>query len=130
MPQRALSPCRGCERSGTPRARASAARVFRRLRAGSLGVSLNNFIHAAVAASVAQEETFAFFDDRLQDVDLEAVHQRVLSFMTETKPGTGPSIKALQQAMGDRLEGGGLHRPGASDFEVCPALGFGIYYPS
>ncbi len=32
----ALSPCGGCERSGTPRARASAARGFRRLRAGPL----------------------------------------------------------------------------------------------
>ena len=67
------------------------------------GVSLNNFINAAVAASVAQEETLAFFDDRLKTVDLEALHERVLSFMTETKPGTGPSIEELQRAMGDRF---------------------------
>ena len=67
------------------------------------GVSLNNFINAAVAASVVQEETLAFFDNRLQDIDPEAVHQRVLSFMTDTKPGSGPSIEALQQAMGDRF---------------------------
>jgi hypothetical protein len=57
--------------------------------------SPNNFINAAVAASVAQEETLAFFDDRLKDVDLEGLHQRVMAFMAKTKPGTGPTIEAL-----------------------------------
>jgi len=35
---------------------------------------LNNFVNAMLAAAVAQEETLAFFDDRLKDVDLEALH--------------------------------------------------------
>ena len=61
------------------------------------GVSLNNFINAAVAASVAQEETLTFFDDRLKDIDLEALHQRVLAFMAETKAGTDPTIEELQR---------------------------------
>lgn len=55
------------------------------------GVSLNNFINAAVAASVAQEETLAFFDNRLQDVDLAALRQGVLSFMTEPPVRVPPS---------------------------------------
>ena len=67
------------------------------------GVSLNNFINAAVAASVAQEETLTFFDDRLKDVDLEALHRRVLAFMAETKAGTDPTIEKLQQVMGERF---------------------------
>jgi hypothetical protein len=41
------------------------------------GVSLNNFVNATLAAAVAQEETLAFFDDRLKDVDLEAYGARV-----------------------------------------------------
>lgn len=42
------------------------------------GVSLNNFINAAVAGSIAQEETMQFFDERLRHVDVEALHNRVL----------------------------------------------------
>lgn len=45
------------------------------------GVSLNGFINAALSAAVAQEETLAFFGDRLKDVDLDALHQRVMKFM-------------------------------------------------
>jgi antitoxin component of RelBE/YafQ-DinJ toxin-antitoxin module len=67
------------------------------------GVSLNNFINAAVAASIAQEETLTFFDDRLKDIDLEALHQRVLAFMAETKAGTDPTIEELQPVMGERF---------------------------
>jgi hypothetical protein len=64
------------------------------------GVSLNNFINATVAASVAQDEVLAFFDDRLKGIDLEALHQRVLAFMAETTPGTDPTIEELQRVMG------------------------------
>jgi antitoxin component of RelBE/YafQ-DinJ toxin-antitoxin module len=67
------------------------------------GMSLNNFINAAVAASIAQEETLTFFDDRLKDIDLEALHQRVLAFMAETKAGTDPTIEELQPVMGERF---------------------------
>ena len=64
------------------------------------GVSLNNFINATVAASVAQEETLAFFNGRLQGVDLDALSKRVQQFMSRTKPGAGPSPDEVRQAMG------------------------------
>ena len=67
------------------------------------GVSLNNFINAVVATSVGQEETLTFFDDRLKDIDLDALHQRVLEFMSNTKSGTGPTIEDLEQTLGDRF---------------------------
>ncbi len=67
------------------------------------GVSLNNFINATVAACVAQEEALAFFEDRLKDVDLEALHRRVVAFMAETKPGKDPEVKDLQRVMGERF---------------------------
>jgi antitoxin component of RelBE/YafQ-DinJ toxin-antitoxin module len=67
------------------------------------GVSLNNYINSVLAASIAQEETLAFFDDRLKDVDLEELHQRVLAFMSETQRGTEPTIEELKQVMGERF---------------------------
>jgi antitoxin component of RelBE/YafQ-DinJ toxin-antitoxin module len=66
------------------------------------GVSLNNYINAVLAASIAQEETLHFFDDRLKDIDLDALHQRVVAFMTESQPGAEPSTEDLKRAMGDR----------------------------
>ena len=71
--------------------------------AQSEGVSLNNFINAALAATIAQAETLAFFEDRLKDVDLEALHARVLTFMGDTEPGDEPSIDELKDALGDRF---------------------------
>ncbi len=67
------------------------------------GVSLNNFINAALAATIAQAETLAFFEDRLKDVDLKALHERVLTFMSDTEPGDEPSIDELKDALGDRF---------------------------
>ncbi len=71
--------------------------------AQSEGVSLNNFINAALAATIAQAETLAFFEDRLKDVDLKALHERVLTFMSDTEPGDEPSIDELRDALGDRF---------------------------
>ncbi len=71
--------------------------------AQSEGVSLNNFINAALAATIAQAETLAFFEDRLKDVDLKALHERVLTFMGDTEPGDEPSIDELKDALGDRF---------------------------
>ena len=68
--------------------------------AASQGVSLNNFINASVAAAVAQNETLMFFGDRLRDVDLQALHNRVMATMRQTKPGKGPSAEELRQALG------------------------------
>ncbi len=64
------------------------------------GVSLNNYINSVVAASVAQEETMRFFRDRLQDLDLAALHKRVLKFMEKPRPGTDPSPAELRRLMG------------------------------
>jgi len=64
------------------------------------GVSLNNFINASIAATVAQDETLRFFTDRLKDRDVDTLHRRVLAFMKKTKPGEGPSMDQLRQAIG------------------------------
>ncbi len=67
------------------------------------GVSLNNYLNAVLAASIAQEETLSFFDDRLKHIDLKELHKRVMVFMSETQPGEDPAIEALQRALGDRF---------------------------
>ena len=64
---------------------------------------LNNFMNATLAATVAQAETLAFFEDRLKDVDLEALRQRVEAFMKRTESGDEPSIEELRKAMGERF---------------------------
>ena len=63
------------------------------------GASLNNYLNAVLAASIAQEETLSFFDDRLKDIDLEELHQRVMAFMSESAPGEEPTIEELQRIM-------------------------------
>ncbi len=67
------------------------------------GVSLNNYLNAVLAASIAQEETLSFFDDRLKDIDLKELHKRVMDFMSETQSVDDPTIDDLQRAMGDRF---------------------------
>lgn len=64
------------------------------------GVSLNNYIDSVIAASVAQEETMRFFRDRLQDVDLSALHKRVLKFMERPRRGADPSPEQLRGTIG------------------------------
>lgn len=90
--------------------RAPGGLFFLKLKAQELaqreGVSLNNYVNAALAATDAQAETLAFFEDRLKDVDLHALHERVLSFMSETESGGEPSPNELKdaelkEAMGD-----------------------------
>jgi len=70
--------------------------------AKSQGVSLNNFINATLAAAVAQEEALAFFDDKLRNMDLEALHKRVLKFMQQERPGDEPSPEEIRRAIGQR----------------------------
>jgi hypothetical protein len=65
------------------------------------GVSLNNYINSVVAASVAQEETLRFFRDRLQDIDLAALHQRVLKLMKKSRRGNDPSPDELLRILGE-----------------------------
>ena len=86
----------------TLRIRDSLKRKAREL-ARRQGVSLNNFINATLAAAVAQEETLAYFDDRLKGQDLEALHRRVLAFMEQTRPGPEPSTEGVRRA----ISGGG-----------------------
>jgi hypothetical protein len=64
------------------------------------GVSLNNYINSVVSASVAQEETMRFFRDRLQDVDMTALHKRVLKFMEKPRCGSDPSPEELRRLTG------------------------------
>jgi hypothetical protein len=64
------------------------------------GVSLNGFITATLAAAVAQEETLTFFNDRLKDVDLDALHRRVVKFMRQTRPGEEPAVEEIERARG------------------------------
>ena len=64
------------------------------------GVSLNNFINATLAASVAQEETLAFVNGRLQEVELDALSKRVQQFMSRTRPGCNTLTDSVRQAMG------------------------------
>lgn len=66
------------------------------------GVSLNNYINATVAASVAQEQAIAFFEDRLRAVDLGALHRRVEALLRKTRPGPEPSPAELDAAIHGR----------------------------
>jgi len=66
------------------------------------GVSLNNYINATLAASVAQEQAIAFFEDRLRTVDLEALHRRVTALLGETRPGREPSPAEVDKAIHGR----------------------------
>ena len=63
------------------------------------GVSLNGFINATLAATIAQQETLTFFSDRLKDVDQETLHRRVLKFMRKTRKDKVPSIDEVERAI-------------------------------
>lgn len=63
------------------------------------GVSLNGFINATLAATIAQQETLTFFGDRLKDLDQEALHKRVLQFMRKSRPGREPSVEEIERAL-------------------------------
>jgi hypothetical protein len=63
------------------------------------GVSLNGFINATLAATIAQQETLTFFSDRLRDVDQETLHKRVLKFMRKTRPGREPGVDDIERAI-------------------------------
>jgi len=63
------------------------------------GVSLNGFINATLSAAIAQQETLAFFGDRLRGVDQDALRKRVLKFMRKTRPGKEPSLEEIERAV-------------------------------
>jgi uncharacterized lipoprotein YbaY len=62
-------------------------------------LSLNGFINATLAATIAQQETLTFFSDRLKDVDQETLHKRVLKFMRKIRRGKEPSLEEVERAV-------------------------------
>ena len=67
--------------------------------AAKQGVSLNSFINATLAATIAQAETLEMFARRLQGVDRVALEKRVMKFMSQTRAGDGPSAEDIQTAI-------------------------------
>jgi hypothetical protein len=67
--------------------------------ANEQGVSLNGFINATLAATIAQQETLSFSGDRLRDADLDALRERVLKFVRKTRSGEEPSIEEIERAV-------------------------------
>ena len=68
--------------------------------ASQQGVSLNGYINATLAATVAQAETLAMMGDRLSNVDREKMHARVKKFMSKTQPGPKPTPAEIERAIG------------------------------
>lgn len=63
------------------------------------GVSLNGFVNATLAATIAQQETLTFFSDRLKDIDQETLHKRVMKFRRKTRRGKEPSVEESERAV-------------------------------
>jgi len=69
--------------------------------ASQQGVSLNSYINATLAATVAQAETLEMMGDRLSNVDREKLHTRVMDFMSKTRNSPEPSLAEIERAIGD-----------------------------
>jgi hypothetical protein len=67
--------------------------------ASQQGVSLNSYINATLAATVAQAETLAMMGDRLSNVDKDQLHDRVMKFMSKTQSGTEPTPAEIERAI-------------------------------
>jgi antitoxin component of RelBE/YafQ-DinJ toxin-antitoxin module len=67
--------------------------------ASEQGVSLNSYINATLAATIAQAETLAMMGDRISNVDREQLHARVMKFMSKTQSGTEPSVAEIERAI-------------------------------
>jgi hypothetical protein len=67
--------------------------------ASEQGVSLNSYINATLAATIAQSETLAMLGDRLSDVDQDRLHSRVLKFMLESRSGKEPTPAQIEKAI-------------------------------
>ncbi|TWU39518.1 toxin-antitoxin system HicB family antitoxin [Novipirellula artificiosorum] len=67
--------------------------------ASKQGVSLNSYINATLAATIAQSETLAMMGDRLANVDREQLHARVLKFMSKTQSGIEPTPAEIERAI-------------------------------
>ena len=71
--------------------------------ASEQGVSLNSYINATLAATVAQAETLAMMGDRLRNVDREKLHARVVDFMAKSRIKSAPTPAEIEQAIGDEF---------------------------
>ena len=67
--------------------------------AAKQGVSLNSYINATLAATIAQAETLEMFAGRLRSIDQAALENRVMKFMSQTRPGDGPSVETVREAI-------------------------------
>lgn len=67
--------------------------------ASEQGVSLNSYINATLAATIAQSETLAMMGDRLSNVDKGQLHARVMKFMSKTQNGTEPTLAEIDRAI-------------------------------
>ncbi|KAA1258042.1 HicB family protein [Rubripirellula obstinata] len=66
--------------------------------ASEQGVSLNSYINATLAATIAQSETLAMMGDRLAGVDEDKLHDRVMKFMSKSRGGKEPTPKEIDAA--------------------------------
>ncbi|MCC7338163.1 MAG: toxin-antitoxin system HicB family antitoxin [Pirellulaceae bacterium] len=67
--------------------------------ASEQGVSLNSFINATLAATVAQSETLAMMGERLADIDQVKLHDRVMKFMSKSRSGIEPTPDEIEKAV-------------------------------
>lgn len=67
--------------------------------ASNQGVSLNSYINATLAATIAQSETLAMMGDRLSNVDQEKLHARVMKFMSKSQSETEPTPAEIERAI-------------------------------
>lgn len=70
--------------------------------AASQGVSLNSYINATLAATIAQAETMAFLSSRLGKRNLDAMHAQVLEFMSKSRRGAETTANEIETAIGDK----------------------------
>ncbi len=70
--------------------------------AASQGVSLNCYINATLAATIAQAETIDLLSSRLGKRDLDAMHTQVLEFMSKSRRGAEPTANEIDSAIGDK----------------------------
>lgn len=65
--------------------------------ANEQGVSLNSYINATLAATIAQAETLTMMGDRLSDIDREQLHLRVMTFLSKTPTAPEPSPAQIER---------------------------------
>lgn len=67
--------------------------------ASEQGVSLNSYINATLAATIAQSETLTMMGEQLADIDQAKLHKRVMNFMSKTRVGTEPTVEEIEKAV-------------------------------